>query len=184
MTNASLRLLVLAGVLVMVVAALTGAGDAQATGQRISLLEAIDGYRQETWRWQRLMQVRRTPTSYSERRRDNAAYHRWVLDLWRERAARAEQQAQRPPNRSAWLCIHRHEALHAGGWRTRTGNGYFGGLQMSMTFQRALAPELLRSKGTADGWTPIEQMWVAERAVRRGYGFTPWPNTAARCGLL
>ena len=54
---------------------------------------------------------------------------------------------------------------------------------MSMTFQRLLAPELLRDKGTADNWTAVEQMWVAERALRRGYGFTPWPNTARRCGL-
>ena len=184
MTNASLRLLVLAGVLMLVVAALTGATDSRAAGQQLSVLEAIDDYRQETWRWQRLMQVRRTPTSYSERSRENAAYRRWVLGLWRERAARAERLARRPPNKNAWLCIHRHEALHAGGWQARTGNGYFGGLQMSMTFQRTLAPELLRRKGTADVWTPIEQMWVAERAVRRGYGFTPWPNTAARCGLL
>ena len=41
---------------------------------------------------------------------------------------------------------------------------------MSVTFQRALAPELLQTKGTADNWTAIEQMWVAERALRRGCG--------------
>ena len=184
MTNTSLRLLVLAGVLIMVVAALTGADNAQATEQRVSTLEAIDDLRQETWRWQRLMQVRTSPTSYSERSRENAAYHRWVLALWRARADRAEQRAKRPPHRSAWLCLHRHEAINAGGWRARTGNGYFGGLQMDLTFQRSYAPELLRAKGTADRWSAIEQMWVAERAVRDGRGFRPWPNSAHACGLL
>jgi hypothetical protein len=167
----------------MVVAALTGAGNARASEQSIALLEQIDDLRDETWRWQSLMRVRRTPTSYSERTAGDA-YRRWVRDLWQARAERAEVAAQDPPHERDWRCIHRYEALHAGGWETRTGNGYYGGLQMSMTFQRALAPELLRAKGTADRWTPIEQMWVAERAIRQGYGFTPWPNTARRCGLL
>jgi len=84
---------------------------------------------------------------------------------------------------AAWLaqarCIH----LKEGPWRANTGNGYFGGLQMSLRFQRVLAPELVRRKGTADNWTAIEQMWVAERAVRRGYGFTPWPRSARVCGV-
>jgi hypothetical protein len=129
------------------------------------------------------MRERLTPTSYTERDAGEA-YRRWVRDLWQQRAERAEAKAQVPPHEPAWRCIHRYEALHAGGWQARTGNGYFGGLQMSLTFQRTLAPGLLRDKGTADAWTPIEQMWVAERAIRRGYGFTPWPNTARACGLL
>jgi Transglycosylase-like domain len=183
-TNASLRLLVVAGVVVMVVAALTGADNAHATGQRFSLLEAIDDHRQDTWRWQRLMQVPRTPTTYSERTRESEAYRRWVLQLWRERAERAEDKAQQPPNKAAWLCLHRYEALYAGGWQARTGNGYYGGLQMDMTFQRYYAPELLRVKGTADRWSAVEQMWVAERAVRDGRGFHPWPNSARACGLI
>ena len=183
MTNASLRLLVVAGVLVMVVAALTSADNARASEQSVALLEQIDDLREETWRWQGLMRVRLTPTSYSERTAGEA-YRVWVRDLWQTRAERAEAAAQDPPHEREWRCIHRYEAALAGGWDTSTGNGYYGGLQMSMTFQRTLAPELLRAKGTADNWTPIEQMWVAERALKRGYGFTPWPNTARRCGLL
>jgi hypothetical protein len=27
-------------------------------------------------------------------------------------------------------------------------------------------------------------MWVAERALRAGRGFYPWPNTARMCGLI
>ena len=72
----------------------------------------------------------------------------------------------------------------AQGWATRTGNGYYGGLQMDISFQRTYGPELLRTKGTADRWTPYEQMWVAERAYRSGRGYYPWPNTARSCGLI
>jgi hypothetical protein len=181
-TNASLRLLVLAGVLILVVAALTGVHDAKAAEQRTALLEEIDTFRNETWSWQRLMRVRLTPTSYGERTAGDS-YRQWVRDLWRTRAGRAEAAAQDPPNEPAWRCIHRHEAVHAGGWDARTGNGYYGGLQMSLQFQRHLAPDLLRAKGTADAWTAIEQMWVAERALRRGYGFGLWPSSARACGL-
>jgi Transglycosylase-like domain len=182
-TSESLRLLVLAGVLVLIVAALTGANRADAAEQRVSLLEQIDDLRNETWDWQGLMRVRRTPTDYSEREAGDA-YREWVRDLWRTRAERAETKAQDPPHEDAWRCIHRHEASRAGGWSAQTGNGYFGGLQMSMTFQRVLAPELLQEKGAADNWSAVEQMWVAERALRRGYGFTPWPRSARACGLL
>ena len=77
------------------------------------------------------------------------------------------------------MCIHRHE----GGWRLIDGP-YYGGLQMNMEFQRMFGPELLARKGTANRWTPIEQIWVAERAYRSGLGYQPWPNTARMCGLL
>jgi hypothetical protein len=182
--NASLRLLVLAGVLILALAALTGANNASAAEQRIDVVEEIGDLRQQTWDWQGLMRVRRTPTSYEERDTVGVAYLEWLRDLWRARATRAATRAQDPPHESEWRCIHRHEASRAGGWSASTGNGYYGGLQMSVQFQRALAPELLRRKGTADNWTAVEQMWVAERAVRRGYGFTPWPLSARACGLL
>ena len=80
----------------------------------------------------------------------------------------------------AFLCIHTHEA-HT--WDTNTGNGYYGGLQMDMSFQRAYGATLLRRKGTADHWTAPEQIAVAIIA-HRTRGFYPWPNTARMCGLL
>ena len=89
------------------------------------------------------------------------------------------RQALSPPHKRQWLCIHRYEAS----WHAHTGNGYYGGLQMDLDFQRFYAAWLLREKGTADHWTPLEQMWVAERA-HRDSGFWPWPNTARMCGLL
>ena len=143
------------------------------------IIDRIDDYRRETWRWERLMGKTRTPTSYSERRVDNPRYRRWVLALWRARAIATRRQAARPPHRAAWLCIQRHE----GPWND-PNPPYYGGLQMDIGFQQRYGAWLLRRKGTADRWTPLEQMWVAERAYRSGRGFSPWPNTARACGLL
>jgi Transglycosylase-like domain len=151
---------------------------------RIAHIAAIVEFRSETWRWQSLMRKPRTPAVFAERRTSDTEYLRWVRSLWQRRAARAERQANHPPHRAEWLCIHRFERNPAQGWRTHTGNGYFGGLQMDISFQRTYGRELLRRKGTANKWTPVEQMWVAERAYRSGRGFYPWPNTARYCGLI
>ncbi|MGI9110746.1 MAG: transglycosylase family protein [Gaiellaceae bacterium] len=177
-------MLLLAGVLVLVLAALARPQLADARSTRVSLVEQIDDYRTETWRWQKLMRSPRTPTTYSERKIDSNTYRAWVRDLWRRRALAAERRAAAPPHRSQWLCIHLHERHPAQGWATQTGNGFFGGLQMNISFQRTYGPELLRRKGTANRWTAIEQMWVAERAYQSGRGFHPWPNTARSCGLI
>ena len=47
----------------------------------------------------------------------------------------------------------------------------------------SLSSGLLARKGTADRWSPLEQMWVAEHAYKTR-GFYPWPNTARYCGLI
>lgn len=83
------------------------------------------------------------------------------------------------PHYSAWNCIHQYE----GAWND-AGDPYWGGLQMDKDFMRTYAPRSLLAKGWANSWTPIEQMWVAERAYRSGRGFWPWPNTARYCRLL
>jgi hypothetical protein len=173
----------------LAVAALTTTHQASAVGKRAHVLPAGAGlvkqirhYRKQTWRWQRVMGVRRTPKS---RVGDSGrAYKRWVRDVWKRRAIRASSRAHRPPHKAGWLCIHRYERNPSQGWRTNTGNGYYGGLQMDISFQRAYGARLLRRKGTADRWTPLEQMWVAERAHRSGRGYYPWPNTARYCGLI
>lgn len=54
---------------------------------------------------------------------------------------------------------------------------------MDYGFMATYGGKLLRSKGTADHWTPLEQMWVAEEAYK-SRGFYPWPNTARMCGLI
>ena len=106
-------------------------------------------------------------------------YRLWLRDAWRIRAERARFRAHHPPHRAEWRCIHRWE----GSW-TDPSSPYYGGLQMDLAFQRAYGPRLLRHKGTANHWAPYEQMWVAERALRAGRGFHPWPLTARRCGLI
>jgi hypothetical protein len=135
--------------------------------------------RNETWRWQHLMGKPLHPYAHSVARSLSLGYDRWVLSLWTRRARAARRQAAHPPHREAWICIHRGEAP----W-TDPNTPYYGGLQMDYEFQRTYGPDLLRRKGTADRWTPLEQMWVAERAYRSGRGFYPWPNTARYCGLI
>jgi hypothetical protein len=183
--NPFVRLLVLAGAVSIALGAAAQTEPLAATSStaRLAHLDAITDYRNETWRWQTLMSKPRTPSLFTERRSKDAEYLRWVRELWRIRAAKAERLAQNPPHRRQWLCIHRYERHPGQGWATRTGNGYYGGLQMNMDFMRGYGPELLAEKGTANRWAPLEQIWVAERAVPRR-GFNPWPQTARMCGLL
>lgn len=148
------------------------------------ILGQIARYQRVTWRWQRVMSTGLTKSSGTARRIESAAYRRWVRDLWRRRAIRTSRLAQNPPHKSAWLCLHQHERHPTSGWRTNTGNGFYGGLQMDWSFMRTYGARLLRLKGTADRWTPLEQMWVGERALRAGRGFHPWPNSASACGLI
>jgi hypothetical protein len=96
---------------------------------------------------------------------------------WRHRAHGAHRRATHPPNLHTWLCIHRYE----GSWAD-SGSPYWGGLQMDLSFQQRYGGWLLRHKGTADHWSPLEQIWVAVRASH-SRGFSPWPNTARNCGL-
>jgi hypothetical protein len=103
--------------------------------------------------------------------------------VWRRRYVPLRTIQEKPPRErfarwDAWMCIHRHE----GAWND-PNSPYYGGLQMDLQFQEAYGAYLLRTKGTADNWTPVEQVAVAERAYRER-GFSPWPNTARSCGVL
>ena len=134
----------------------------------------IDYYRHQAWHWQRIMgvtatrQLRNPPDAFPQKL---AAWSRFVI--------RVRRAAQNPPHRREWLCIHRYE----GSWRD-PNPPYYGGLQMDVQFQQTYGGAIFRRKGTADHWTPLEQMWTAERAHRSGRGFYPWPNTARYCGLI
>jgi hypothetical protein len=151
----------------------TGAGTTTELAQP-ELQRLIDRYRHRVWHWQRVMQRPLTLT-LSRPPADPLARIR----IWRRISARLQRVALHPPHLSAWACIHRYE----GAW-TDTGAPYYGGLQMDLGFQRTYGAALLARKGTADHWTPLEQMWTAEKALRSGRGFWPWPNTARYCGLL
>jgi hypothetical protein len=162
---------------------------ANAAGRRITvnqpeILGQIARYQRITWRWERVMSKPVTRSSGTARRVESASYRRWVRDLWRRRALRTRRAAQNPPHKRAWLCLYTYERHPAHGWRTNTGNGFYGGLQMNWRFMEMYGARLLRAKGTADRWSALEQMWVAERALRAGRGFHPWPRSGRNCGLI
>ena len=144
-----------------------------------AMIDEIDHWRSRTWYWQRITGTRRWPTRYLELRTDSLDLHQELLRLWKNRALAARARALRPPNREGWLCIHRYE----GAWNANTGNGFYGGLQMDVGFQRKYGSWLVRTKGLAHRWTAIEQMWVAERG-RRVQGWYAWPNASRICGLI
>lgn len=87
----------------------------------------------------------------------------------------------RPAHYNMWICIHKKE----GAWND-PNPPYFGGLQMGYWFMQTYGAKLYRTKGTADHWTPLEQMWVAENAYKReGYSLRwmrgQWPVTSYGC---
>jgi hypothetical protein len=133
---------------------------------RVDHLERVMGFRRGA-----LRQTAAVTASLPARQR--------AMNRWRQRARQLERRMANPPYELAFRCIHRYE----GSWVDR-GGPYYGGLQMDISFQRHYGGYLLSTKGTADRWTPAEQMWVAAHAVRSGRGFHPWPNTARACGLL
>ena len=178
-----------AGLLAVGASAIGGA-TAAVEGQQQSQIEArraaiawlgaqVYGYQRATWRWEALMGRQRTATEGRVFSEMSIPDVQRAVRLWHRRAAAARRKAAHPPHKAAWLCIHRYE----GSWRD-TGAPYYGGLQMDIGFQRTYGGDLLRRKGTANYWTPLEQMWVAERAHRTGRGYYPWPNTARSCGLI
>jgi hypothetical protein len=137
--------------------------------------------RNSAWRWQDIMQVSKAYKPYPRANTKSVDVLKHLVRIWRKRKIHAKQRASAVPHKWAWLCIHRYE----GSWTAATGNGYYGGLQMDYAFMRKYGGHLLSSKGPANNWTPLEQMWVAEiAAFRRGRGFYPWPNTARKCGLI
>ena len=148
--------------------------------ERLRILMKIRALRRETWRWQRLMGVPLTRPTQAAERSESLAFQRWVLRSWRHKAGKMRRRAHHPRRLEAWLCIQRQE----GPWNANTGNGYYGGLQMDLQFQRTYGADLLRRRGLAHRWGYLEQIWVAERAYRSGRGFYPWPNTARSCGLI
>jgi hypothetical protein len=138
----------------------------------------ISRFQKETWHWQRLMNARLTRPARRALAELSPADVQRTAAQWRHRSAEAHRRAARPPHLRQFLCIHRYEAR----W-TDTGAPYYGGLQMDIGFQRSYGGWLYVRKGTADHWSPLEQIWIAEKALK-SRGFWPWPNTARYCGLL
>jgi len=137
----------------------------------------IRAYRTGTRRWLTVIHGRPPRTvSRSLSARSLPDLRRQAL-WWRRRERAAWWHATHPPALRGWLCIHRFE----GSW-TDPGGPYWGGLQMDLSFQATYGGWLLRHRGTANHWSPLEQIWVAVRAWR-ARGFSPWPNSARACGV-
>jgi hypothetical protein len=138
----------------------------------------IHRFQRDTRHWLTVMDGRPPATvPRSLASRSSLPRLRQLARHWRHRAHSAWWHAKHPPELGNWLCIHRYE----GSWAD-PNSPYWGGLQMDLSFQERYGGWLLRHKGTADHWSPLEQIWVAVRAshVR---GFSPWPNTARYCGV-
>lgn len=58
-----------------------------------SMRALVDHYRRLTWTYERAADVKRTPTSFSDRRSTDPAYLQWSIDTWTKRAYRANLQA-------------------------------------------------------------------------------------------
>jgi hypothetical protein len=138
----------------------------------------LQRYERETWYWQRLTGSPRTETAGRTLAGMAVGDLERTIRVWQQRDLKAHRLAQHPPHMSEWMCIHHYE----GAWND-VGGPYWGGLQMSLTFQQRYGGWIYRLKGTADHWTPLEQIWTAEKA-RQSRGFWPWPNTARICGLI
>lgn len=137
----------------------------------------IESFINSTWYRQAVMGVHKTQTSRSYERA-GLAYTKWVYRHWKKINDATIRAYRNPPHLQAFLCIHKYE----GSW-TDDYSPYWGGLQMDSGFQAAYGSMLLKAKGMANHWTPLEQIWTAEKAAQ-SRGFYPWPNTARYCGLL
>jgi hypothetical protein len=138
----------------------------------------IARFQKETWHWQRLMGARLAPAAARRLAELSPTAIQRTAAVWQKRSAQAHEKAEHPPHLREFLCIHHYE----GSW-TDTGAPYYGGLQMDVGFQRSYGGWLYARKGTADHWSALEQIWIAEKALK-SRGFWPWPNTARDCGLL
>ena len=153
-----------------------------ASSERMAALRYLEGrlhrYEQATWYWERLTGSQRTNTAGRTLSAMAVSDLERTVARWERRAEQAHRVAQHPPHMSQWMCIHHYE----GAWND-VGSPYWGGLQMSLSFQQHYGSWIYQAKGTADHWTPLEQIWTAEKALR-SRGFWPWPNTARMCGLI
>ncbi len=118
----------------------------------------------------------RSPSEGAERRSRSVAFLTWINHRWIDRMRKARVAARNPAigHRALWLCIHSRE----GAWNAQTGNGFYGGLQMTYGWDGLV--------GNAALLSPAAQMQAAETGYRRsGYSLAwlegQWPNTAPPC---
>ncbi len=120
--------------------------------------------------------VHRTITRYAERRTNSRPFLVWINHLWQRRQRNASKLTPRTRigHLALWLCIHSRE----GAWNAQTGNGFYGGLQMTYGWDGLV--------GNAALLSPSAQMQAAETGYRQsGYSTAwlegQWPNTSPPC---
>lgn len=127
--------------------------------------------------------------------RNESERYSLLITGWSSYTGQLWQRFRQPPLHREFLCIHAGPPFGAawghgeGAWNSVTPAGtdiFYGGLQMDEGFMQRYGSFLLKMKGNANKWTPLEQIWTAVYAVRGPdhRGFYPWPNTARACGLL
>ena len=79
---------------------------------------------------------------------------------------------------SAWNRLARCES--GGRWHINTGNGYYGGLQISSSTWRAYGGR--RFSRLPSRATKLEQIRIGER-IKHGQGWRAWPACSSRIGL-
>lgn len=88
--------------------------------------------------------------------------------------------------RRVWWCLSHHEGYPAHNWQTNTGNGYYGGLQFSLSTWRYYGGRQFAEYPHRATWR--EQRTVGRRTAWHGWrgrapqrGYRAWPNTWWRC---
>lgn len=165
--NAALYLI--AGLLALVTPSLAAAHHDGTAPTKIKVIERIypDLHTRE---------VNRTPTNWNRLRA--MASVRWdrthPAARARHRALEREREEREFAQRRAdmWNTVASCES--GGNWGISTGNGYYGGLQMDVTFQRSHGGEFYARWGTANNWPAWAQMAAANDAYETR-GLAPWP---------
>lgn len=92
------------------------------------------------------------------------------------RAVEGNLGAQQAQADGVWDRIAQCES--GGNWATNTGNGYYGGLQMNMSFWHSYGGDEYAER--PDLASREQQIVVAERARDSGRGYRPWPVCGRR----
>ncbi len=85
-----------------------------------------------------------------------------------------------------WDCLAHYESTHR--WHINTGNGYYGGLQFSLSTWRYYGGPNYSGNSYPHLATKAEQIVIAKRTAFKGWagrapqgGSSAWPNTWYRC---
>jgi len=98
---------------------------------------------------------------------------------WLTKELNETKEAMRPrvaalSHYSGWMCIHARE----GSWNAQTGNGYYGGLQMSYGWAGRVSNAALLSP---DAQVAAAEAEAAEHRWDYGWMASQWPNTFPPC---